>query len=57
MRAILIMIPLVAWFTRRAKAKGRSQLLWGAIGAASYFLPTTFLGAALRWNILRRLRR
>ena len=57
MRALLIVVPLIAWFARTAKARGRSPLAWGAVGAASYFLPSTLLGNLLRWKIFRLLQR
>ena len=57
MRALLIVVPLIAWFARTAKARGRSPLAWGAVGAASYFLPTTLLGNLLRWKIFRVVQR
>jgi hypothetical protein len=55
MRALLIVVPLVAWFARTAKTRGKSPFTWGAVGAASYFLPSTLLGNVLRWNIFRLL--
>jgi hypothetical protein len=57
MRAFLIVVPLIAWFARTAKARGRSPFAWGAVGAASYFLPSTLLGNLLRWKIFRLLQR
>ena len=57
MRVLLIVVPLIAWFARTAKAKGRSPLAWGAVGAASYFLPSTLVGNFLRWKIFRLLQR
>jgi hypothetical protein len=57
MRAFLIVVPLIAWFARTAKARGKSPFTWGAVGAASYFLPSTLVGNVLRWNIFRLLRR
>lgn len=57
MRALLIVVPLIAWFARTAKARGRSPLAWGAVGAASYFLPTTLLGNLLRWKLFRVVQR
>jgi len=39
MRALLIVVPLIAWFARTAKARGRSPFAWGVVGAASYVLP------------------
>jgi len=55
MRALLIMVPLIAWFARTAKARGRSPVAWGAVGAASYFLPGGLFGNLLRWKIFRLL--
>jgi hypothetical protein len=57
MRVLLIVVPLIAWFARTAKARGRSPFAWGAVGAASYFLPGTILGNFLRWKIFRLLQR
>jgi len=57
MRALLIMVPLIAWFARTAKARGRSPVAWGAVGAASYFLPGGLFGNLLRWKIFRLLQR
>ena len=57
MRALLIVVPLIAWFARTAKARGRSPFAWGAVGAGSYFLPSTLLGNLLRWKIFRLLQR
>ena len=57
MRALLIVVPLIAWFARTAKAKGRSPFAWGAVGLASYFLPSTLVGNLLRWKIFRLLQR
>jgi hypothetical protein len=57
MRALIIVVPLIAWFARTAKARGRSPFAWGAVGAASYFLPSTLLGNLLRWKIFRLLQR
>ena len=57
MRALLIVIPLIAWFARAAKTRGRSPVAWGAVGAASYFLPGGLFGNLLRWKIFRLLQR
>ena len=57
MRALLIVVPLIAWFARTAKARGRSPFAWGAVGAASYFLPGGFFGNFVRWKIFRLLHR
>lgn len=57
MRALLIVVPLIALFARTAKARGRSPFAWGAVGAASYFLPGGLFGNFVRWKIFRRLQR
>jgi hypothetical protein len=57
MRALLIVVPLIAWFARRAKARGRSPFAWGAVGAASYFLPGGLFGNFVRWKIFRLFQR
>jgi hypothetical protein len=44
MLEIFIMIGVVLWFSRTAKAKGQSGALWGFLGAISYYGPVLLFG-------------
>jgi hypothetical protein len=39
MLEIIIMIGVVGWFYRTAKQIGHNGVLWGAMGALSYYVP------------------
>ena len=41
---IFIMIGVISWFARTAKSKGKSGVLWGFIGAISYYGPVLVFG-------------
>ena len=38
------MISAIGWFARTAKKKNKSKVLWGIIGALSYYIPVLFVG-------------
>lgn len=44
MLEILIMIGVVKGFCSAAETKGRSKVLWGIIGAVSYYIPCLVTG-------------
>ena len=44
MLEILIMIGVIGWFARTAKKQGRNGVLWGFIGAISYYGPVLLFG-------------
>jgi hypothetical protein len=44
MLEIIVMIGVIGWFSRTAKSKGKSGVLWGIIGALSYYGPVLLFG-------------
>ena len=44
MLEIFIMLGVIGWFSRTAKSEGKSGLLWGFIGAISYYGPVIIFG-------------
>lgn len=44
---IVIMIAVIGWFTSTAKKKNKNQILWGAIGGLSYYLPVLVCGLVI----------
>ena len=44
MLEIFIMIGVVTWFARTARAAGRSGFAWGLLGALSYYVPVFVAG-------------
>jgi len=41
---LIVMIGVIGWFARTAKKKGKDGLLWGFIGAISYYGPVLLFG-------------
>jgi hypothetical protein len=41
---LFIMVGVISWFATTAKAKGKNAVLWGIIGAISYYGPILLLG-------------
>jgi hypothetical protein len=41
---IFVMIGVIGWFARTAKIKGLNSVLWGFIGALSYYGPLLIFG-------------
>jgi hypothetical protein len=44
---LFIMIGVIGWFARTAKSKGKSGVLWGFIGAISYYGPVLLFGRVI----------
>ena len=44
---IIIMIGVIGWFARTAKSKGANGLLWGFIGAISFYGPVLVFGRVI----------
>lgn len=40
---IMLMIGVIGWFAKTAKNKNKSKVLWGIIGALSYYIPVLFV--------------
>ena len=49
----LVMIGVIGWFARTAKAKGKNGFLWGFIGAISYYGPVLVFGYGIYPQIIR----
>ena len=41
---LILMIAVIGWFTTTAKSKNKNKILWGIIGALSYYLPVLLFG-------------
>ncbi len=41
---IILMIAVIGWFTTTAKSKNKNKILWGIIGAVSYYVPVLLFG-------------
>jgi tetratricopeptide (TPR) repeat protein len=41
---IVLMIFVVVWFTTTAKNKNKNKILWGTVGALSYYVPVLIFG-------------
>jgi membrane associated rhomboid family serine protease len=52
MLEIVVMIGVIRWYHRTAKAIGRNGLLWGLMGAASYYVPIVVCGQFIFPTIL-----
>jgi len=44
MLELVIMFGVIGWFSRTAKSKGKNGVLWGFIGAISYYGPVLIFG-------------
>ena len=44
---IIIMIGVIGWFAKTAQSQGRSRVLWGFIGAISYYGPVLVFGLVI----------
>jgi len=50
---IIVMIGVIGWFARTAKSKGKNGLLWGFIGAISYYGPVLVFGRVIYPGIVK----
>ncbi len=50
---IIVMIGVIGWFARTAKGKGKNWLLWGFIGAISYYGPVLVFGRVIYPEIVK----
>lgn len=39
---LILMIAVVVWFVTTAKKMNKNKILWGIIGALSYYIPILF---------------
>jgi hypothetical protein len=53
MLEIIIMIGVIGWFARTAKSKGKNGILWGFIGAISYYGPVLVFGRGIYPELVR----
>ncbi len=53
MLEVIVMMGVIAWFSRTAKRMGRSGFLWGFIGATSYYVPVLVFGRAVYPELVR----
>jgi hypothetical protein len=53
MLEIIVMIGVIGWFSRTAKAKGKSGVLWGIVGALSYYGPVLIFGRFIYPSMVR----
>ena len=43
MLELILMIGVIGWFAKTANNKNKSKVLWGIIGALSYYIPVLFV--------------
>jgi hypothetical protein len=53
MLEIIVMIGVIGWFARKAKEEGENAVLWGFIGAISYYGPVLIFGRLVYPAIIR----
>ena len=40
---LILMFSAIGWFVKTANSKNKSKVLWGIIGALSYYIPVLFV--------------
>lgn len=49
----IIMIFVIGWFAKTANKNGQSGVLWGLVGAASYYVPVLIFGFYIYPDMVR----
>jgi tetratricopeptide (TPR) repeat protein len=44
MLELIVMISVIGWFAKTAKEKNKNKILWGLIGALSFYIPVLVFG-------------